>query len=126
MKMQLESSTRSLISNYGVGVIGVDGKDYRRNLMIVGGEVIAPWYEGEPAGLAMAHFESLFAAGVETPEICLLGTGSLHVFPAFSLIAELRARGVALEVMNTRAACRTYSVLVGEERIVAAALMQIA
>jgi uncharacterized protein len=32
---------------------------------------------------------------------------------------------MALEVMNTRAACRTYSVLVSEYRSVAAALLQI-
>ena len=125
MKMHLEMSARNLISNYGVGVIGVDGTDYRSNLLLVGGRVVEDWYAGAPADLAMAQFEPLFADGVETPEICLLGTGAEHVFPPFSLIAELRARGVALEVMNTRAACRTYSVLVGEERVVAAALMQI-
>ena len=42
-----------------------------------------------------------------------------------ALMAELKLKGVALEVMNTRAACRTYSVLVSEYRPVAAALLQI-
>ena len=123
MKMHLETSTRQLISNYGIGVIGIDGTDYRSNVLIGGGRVVENWYDGAPEGLAIEHFEPLFAAPGEPPEICLLGTGAEHVFPPFPLIAELRARGVALEVMNTRAACRTYSVLVGEERVVAAALV---
>ena len=125
MKMHLETSTRNLISNYGVGVIGVDGTDYRSNLLVTGGRVVEHWFDGTPAELELRHFEPLFEDGAEPPEICLLGTGSAHVFPPFSLIAALRERGVALEVMNTRAACRTYSVLVGEERVVAAALIQI-
>ena len=130
MKMHLETSSRNLISNYGVGVIGVDGRDYRSNLLVGGGRVIERWFDGPVAALEMVHFEPLFAApedggAPEVPEICLLGTGGEHVFPSFALIAALRDRGVALEVMNTRAACRTYSVLVSEERVVAAALMQI-
>ena len=127
MDMHLETSTRNLISNYGVGVLGVDGTDYRSNLMLVLGRVFENWFDGPPAALEMHHFDALFEEDEgEAPEICLLGTGAGHVFPPFSLIAALRARGVALEVMNTRAACRTYSVLVNEERPVAAALMQIA
>jgi uncharacterized protein len=40
-----------------------------------------------------------------------------------SLRTELRAAGIALEAMDTGAACRTYNVLVAEERRVAAALL---
>ena len=134
MKMHLETSTRKLISNYGIGVIGIDGNDYHSNVLISGTRVVEHWYEGPPSGLELGHFEPLFAAheteggdrsAANVPEICLLGTGRDHVFPPFELLTALRERGVALEVMNTRAACRTYSVLVGEERAVAAALLQI-
>jgi len=130
MKMHLETSSRRLISNYGVGVIGIDGTDYTSSVMVTGQRVIERWYDGAPADLETSHFAPLFGPAAdgtpaEPPEICLLGTGSEHVFPPFSLIAELRERGVALEVMNTRAACRTYSVLIGEERVVAAALLPI-
>jgi len=40
-----------------------------------------------------------------------------------ALRAALRAAGIILEAMDTGAACRTYNVLVGEERRVAAALL---
>ena len=126
MDMHLELPAGRLISNYGVGVLGVDGTDYRSNILVTRGRVVERWFEGPIEELAMAHFEPLFArSDEEPPEICLLGTGDRHVFPPLSLIAELRARNVALEVMNTRAACRTYSVLISEERPVAAALLQI-
>ncbi len=43
--------------------------------------------------------------------------------PPPALRAALRAAGVALEAMDTGAACRTFNVLVAEERRVAAALI---
>lgn len=127
MKMHLETSDQNLISNYGTGVLSINGQDFRSNVLITRTRVIEDWFNGPIGELTVAHFEPLFD-GVEAdlPEICLLGSGSEHIFPDFSLMAELKQRGVALEVMNTRAACRTYSVLVNEYRPVAAALIQIA
>jgi len=59
------------------------------------------------------------------PDILLIGCGK-RIEP---LHAELRARfreaGVAVEVMDTGAACRTYNVLVAEDRLVAAALIAV-
>ena len=37
----------------------------------------------------------------------------------------LRAMGFGIDVMDTGAACRTYNVLIGEERRVAAALLPV-
>lgn len=130
MKMHLETSTQNLISHYGTGVLGVDGVDYDGPIMIAGGRVIRDWFDGTPDDLAHRLTLQDFAPILELkadkrPEICLLGTGTRHIFPDFSLFAGLRDHGVALEVMNTRAACRTYSVLVSEERVVAVAMLQI-
>jgi uncharacterized protein len=56
-------------------------------------------------------------------EILLLGLGrSTSAVPAV-LRSALRAVRIALEAMDTGAACRTYNVLVAEERRVAAALI---
>ena len=129
--MELEQAERGahrLISGYGVGRIGVDGRDYGSNLIVTRARVIEAWFEGDdPATLTAAHFRPLLEPppGEERVEIVLLGTGAEHHFAPMRLAAELAGEGVALEVMNTRAACRTYSVLVDETRPVAAALMQI-
>ena len=126
MKMHLETSDQNLISNYGIGVLSVNGQDFRSNILITQTRVVEDWFSGPLSELTMAHFEPLFdGVEKELPEIVVLGSGSAHVFPDFALMAALKERGVALEVMNTRAACRTYSVLVNEYRPVAAALLQI-
>lgn len=126
MKMHLENSEQNLISNYGKGVLSINGRDFRDNILITKTRVIENWFSGPMSGLKLAHFAPLFD-GVEDepPEILVLGSGTQHVFPDFSLAAELKSHGIALEVMNTRAACRTYSVLVNEYRPVAAALIQL-
>ena len=56
-------------------------------------------------------------------EIVLLGTGARQRFPHPRLTAALAQAGIGLEVMDVQAACRTYNILVAEERKVAAALL---
>ena len=57
------------------------------------------------------------------PEIVLLGTGDRQHFPHPRLLAPLTERRIGVEVMDTRAACRTFNILVAEGRRVAAALV---
>ena len=56
-------------------------------------------------------------------EILLLGLGRATGAVPAALRTALRTAGVALEAMDTGAACRTYNVLVAEDRRVAAALI---
>lgn len=126
MKFTLEDAGQNLISNYGEGVINVNGTDYRSSLLITQDAVIAPWFDGDVKALNKEAFEPLLQLDVEQrPELVLLGSGATHVFPSMQLLAELNAEGLSVEVMGTRAACRTYSVLVNEHRTVAAALLPI-
>ena len=57
------------------------------------------------------------------PEIIIFGTGKEQVFPDPALFVPLMERGIGYEVMNTGAACRTYNILLSEERRVLAALI---
>jgi len=57
---------------------------------------------------------------------CIVGTGERSAFLSPPLMARFRAASIALETMTTRAAVRTYNVLVGEARPVAALLIPIA
>ncbi len=58
-------------------------------------------------------------------DFVLLGTGAEHVLPPAPLLESLAAAGIAVDVMSTRAACRTYNVLLAEQRTVAAALIAV-
>jgi uncharacterized protein len=57
------------------------------------------------------------------PEVVLLGTGTRQIFPAPAFGAQFMRAGIGFEVMDTSAACRTFNVLVGEQRRVAAILL---
>lgn len=73
--------------------------------------------------------EALDEAALETalalrpdPEFLLLGCGPTLVHPPRSLARSLEARGIGLEVMDSRAAARTWGLMRAEERWVSAAL----
>jgi uncharacterized protein len=82
--------------------------------------VIDGWRPAAPDALTLQDFEGLLALA---PEVLLLGTGTRQHMPPPALYADFAARGIGLEVMDNRAACRTYNVLLGEFRDVAVALM---
>lgn len=57
------------------------------------------------------------------PELVLLGTGDKSVFPPRELVFAFARMGIGLEAMVTKAAARTFNVLAGEGRRVAALLI---
>jgi uncharacterized protein len=69
--------------------------------------------------LAISHFETLLE---DEPELLLLGTGDRVVFPPRELTFAFARRRIGLEVMDTAAAARTFNVLAGEGRRLAAVL----
>ena len=77
------------------------------------------WEPKSLATLTDKDFKALLDTG---PEIVVLGTGNTHVIPPRELMFAFARQGVGFEVMDTRAAARTFNVLVGEGRKVAAVL----
>jgi uncharacterized protein len=67
--------------------------------------------------------ESLAPLFALNPEVVVLATGTIQKFPRAALRAEFTTRRIGIEVMEIGAACRTYNVLVGEERRVLAAIL---
>ena len=59
------------------------------------------------------------------PEVVLIGTGERQTFLDPELLMVFYRNGVGVEVMTTQAACRTFNVLVSEQRPVVAALLPI-
>lgn len=83
-----------------------------------------PWSAREPAA---ATIESLGPIAAEEPkvEVLILGCGVRFQPTPAELRRALKALGVALEWMDTGAACRTFNVLLAEERRAAAALIAV-
>jgi uncharacterized protein len=109
----------NLIRRYGPDYIVV-GETEIRSSCIVTATTLTPWAPRSVAELAAGHLEALFAL---EPEVVVLSTGASQVFPRAALRAEFATRRIGLEVMEVGAACRTYNVLVGEERRALAAVL---
>jgi uncharacterized protein len=107
------------ITGYGEGYVMVNG-ERRSSSVVVMPDRIEQWQAGGFDTLTPDDFEFLQGLGAE---IVLLGTGARQRFPHPRLTAPFARTGVGLEVMDLQAACRTYNILVAEERKVAAALL---
>ena len=119
MKLQLEQATgRYIFTSSGRGYVVVNHDRYEYPLLVMG-DALQPWKATAFEGLTAEHFAELLAW---KPEIVLLGTGATLRFPERGLTAALAAKCVGLEIMDTRAACRTFNVLAAEGRRVLAAV----
>ena len=107
------------ITGYGEGYVMVNG-ERRGSSVVVLPDRIEQWSTRSFDELSAEDFVFLRQLNVE---IVLLGTGPRQRFPHPRLTAALGQSGVGLEVMDLQAACRTYNILVAEERKVAAALL---
>ena len=120
MKFTLESSSQvNLIRGYSSQEIRVGEQRLHASCIVAANTVIADWEPPSFAELSPAHLEAILAL---EPEVVLLGTGPTQRFPPPAIRAALASRGVGLEVMDLGAACRTFNILVQEDRRVAAAL----
>jgi uncharacterized protein len=70
-----------------------------------------------------AFLDKLLADNTEIPEVILIGTGIKQVFIHPKHLGKLYEKHIGVECMDTAAACRTYNVLMAEDRKVAALLI---
>ncbi len=120
MKLHLsEGKGRYQIQGYHHQGVTINEKIYNHNL-IVTPTYLAQWEVDDFAALHTSHFESLIAL---QPELVLLGTGKQLRFPDQHLFLPLLTQQIGVEVMDTQAACRTYAILMAEDRQVLAALL---
>lgn len=98
----------------------VDGEAFEGVLLTP--ERAAAWDSPALAGLAPSHVEPVLAIDPQ-PEFLILGTGGTQAFPPRAFVAALEALGIGVEAMDSRAAARTWGLLRGEGRWIAAALM---
>jgi uncharacterized protein len=114
------SSAINVIRAYGGGELRVNENTYRGAVILSASTVIA-----EPNIHNLEDLVAIEASRILAlePELVLLGTGARQIFPVSSFGAQFLRAGIGFEVMDTGAACRTFNVLVGEQRRVAALLL---
>jgi uncharacterized protein len=113
-------STLNFVRAYSTAEIRVRDLVIRSSVILAARELVLDWPPRSVAELREEHLAPLFALRAE---VVLLGTGRRQDFPPAAILAAAARAGVGLEIMDTAAACRTYNVLLQEDRRVAAALM---
>lgn len=114
---------RQVIDSYATGGFRV-ASQWRDGAVIVFPDRTVPW---PVSGLAELTAESLAPVFAEVPpiEVLLLGCGPKMVLLPAAFRHAVGGRGPSVDIMETGAACRTYNVLLSEERRVAAALLPV-
>ena len=121
MKLDLtRPEGRNLFTGYGEGYVSINGERYERHLLVAPDHAIAEWSAASFDALPPEHFEELLEL---EPEIVILGTGPTLRFPHPRITEPLAKASIGFEAMDTKAACRTYNILMAEGRQVVAAIL---
>lgn len=120
MRLVLDTDPQILtVRGYARGEIDVAGQKIRAPCILSSARLITDWAVQSAAALDLAALEPLLAL---RPSVVLIGADAADVAAAGALRRALEVRGVAFEVMNLGAACRTFNVLAQERREVVAGL----
>ena len=112
-----------VIQSYGDGGFRVSGRRFDGSVLVFPRHTVA--WPVATAGELTPECLALLAEASSPVELLLLGTGQrMQPVPA-EVRRYIKGCGIALDVMDTGAACRTYNVLLAEGRPVAAALMAV-
>ena len=126
--MPLEDGTASYpgtapIDAYGNGGFRFAEMSHRGSILCLPSRIQA-WDVGVDGPVTLADLAPVLEE-LRAPTFLILGTGAKQVFPSLDIRGAFADAGLALDAMSTGAACRTYNVLLGEGRPVAAALVAV-
>ncbi|CCD28777.1 Conserved hypothetical protein [Candidatus Glomeribacter gigasporarum BEG34] len=126
MKLQPDNSgAHQGITAYGSAFVEVNGIRYTHSIIVMPEGPVRAWPAPSFAALTHACFQDLIQtlSGSAMIELLLFGSGARLRFPSPQLMTPFVERNIALETMDSHAACRTYNILAAEGRRVAAALL---
>ena len=114
---------RQVIQSYGSGYFTVSGQRHTQSI-IVTPMVTVGWDVPSIDGLSLASINQ-HAETLRDCSVLLVGMGDQFAMLAPDIRVGLKELGIVPEAMSTDAACRTYNVLLAEDRKVAAALVML-
>jgi uncharacterized protein len=100
--------------------VTINDETIHTSVIVTPERIIRDWLPYTFGDLERRHIDRLEEL---QPEIIILGTGLRLRFPNAEFTAGFLSRGIGVEVMDTTAACRTYNILLSEDRRVVAALL---
>ncbi|MBA4696228.1 MAG: hypothetical protein H2069_02415 [Legionella sp.] len=117
MELILEPSNKHSIQSYQDDCIQIASVIYSKSLIVTPQEIFLDWNIKKLSELQESDLEQLMRS---QPKIILIAYPlSQQAFIPYQLIPLCGMRGVGLEFMPIGAACRTFNVLLNEEREIA-------
>lgn len=113
-------TSRHRITSYGSDTVSINESIYRQSLVLTANSLHSPWSVTSLQQLDAASLAPIFDSA---PSVVLLGTGPRQQFPEPKIFGLFGERGIGLEVMDNGALCRTFNILVAEDRAVTAAII---
>ena len=112
---------RQFVQSYGAGRFKVSRIEYQGSIIVLPGRTLS-WHIAKHDDI---NIKNLVAVLEEVPriEILLIGCGQMMQLLPRELTDACRRKGLAVDAMDTGAACRTYNILAAEGRRVAAGLV---
>jgi len=114
-------TSRYSISAYTSNDITINEKQYQQSLILSPEVLVCPSPINSIDDLNERTLQSVLDLN---PDVVLLGTGENQIFPKPIIFGLFGEKGIGLEVMNTGALCRTFNILVAEDRDVVAIVIQ--
>ncbi len=132
-QFNLETTHKLAIQSYDSGEINIalsgnqnsetSGKHIQSmtsSFILTPNQIIEQWQYNTVSEWSPESFKLLIS---QQPELVILGTGKNLTFPDHQALQCFHQAGIGVEVMNTASACRTFNVLVSENRFVVAGLL---
>ena len=113
-------TSRYFITGYEDDSVRINETTYKTSLVVSADTLHNPWSFKTVVDLDEACFQVIFDL---KPDVVLLGTGKRQQSPKASIFAQFGQQGIGLEVMDNGALCRTFNILVAEDRSVVAAIL---
>ena len=120
MELTLQANKSSIfIKNYENKCFYIGETRYKHNIIILNNE-ISEWSIPNIEMLKIEDFHNLIEA---KPEIIIVGTGAKSVLPKIEISRIIQDKNIGIEFMKTESACKTFNLLISEERNIAGAFL---
>jgi len=113
-------TSRHRLTSYSERTVSINETEHHYSLILTADSLHSPWPVKSLEQLDAQALAPIFAS---QPAVVLLGTGSRQRFPDARIFGQFGERGIGLEVMDNGALCRTFNILVAEDRAVTAAII---
>lgn len=108
------------IRAYDEHSITINSEQYSHSLIIMPPHPIQAWPVNTISDITKTSLQTVVALA---PQIVLIGTGHELAWPSAETLVPLATAKIGVEVMDSKAACRTFNILLAEGRKVALAII---